>query len=343
MTTSLRTTSLGTQRAGGERGPSPGSTRSPADPLAAARGEAAGRVDAHRSHADSRAGGDGEPDLSAALQGNDPDRFRGRGRLRGTVEVLGGLPAPQEWTLELRPSTTLFGREHAEARSLTFTGDQRDFAVEDLPLGGYDVRARAAGRNGRTLPVLLTRTNDDPYVVLEIAPAGAVEGSVLSADGGPAEGLSVWLASAENGARRETHTDALGSFRFAEVRDGAYRLLLGDPDAPLVEPKLLRSAAPGMRLPPVNLPPLATLDVFVLDEDGLYLPDARVVGSSRGGALDGRTDRDGRLHVPHLPPGRVRLRAEHPLDSLRSTPRQARELVGGETVRIDLRFRAQDE
>ncbi len=279
-----------------------------------------------------------EPGLAAGGR-PDPRSFEGRTALRGHVELLGDLPPPATWTLSLRPSTTLFGREHAEARAIEYPGNQLDFEVRDLPLGGYDVQALAPQRNGRSMPVLLTRGQPSPFLVLELSPASFVDGALVDAASAPVEGLAVALAPADGGAPLSTATDVLGRFRFEGVRDGAYRLLVGDPAGPLLPPRALQVRAPGLTLSPVALPPLCALDVFVLDGDGLFVPDAPVRGSSNtGGVVEGRTDRDGRQRFAHLLPGRWRLRAEHPLEPERTSTRVAVELAAGRTERVELRF-----
>lgn len=280
-----------------------------------------------------------EPDLGTPSGAPDPREFEGFATLRGTVEVFGDQP-PATWTLSLRPSTTLFGREHAEPRELVFPGDRLDFVVERLPLGGYDVQAVAEGRNGRALPILLTRTNHESFVVLELSPASFLEGTLLDEQEGPLEGLAVALVAPDGTPLHTTVSDASGRYRFDGVRDGAWKLVVGDPANPLLPPRSLRLVHPGMRFPDVVLAGLGTLDVFVLDEDGLFLAGAPVRGSgTRGGVLEGTTDHDGRIVFRNLVSGRYRLRAEHPLQPERTSLRAAVELAPGTTERIELRFR----
>lgn len=313
----------------------------PASPPASDAGARAGArsealAPAEHVHADPRPAV--EPALSSGAPA-DPREFEGSAALRGLVEIHGDLPAPATWTLSLRPSTTLHGREHAQAREIVFPGDELEFVVPDLPFGGYDVQAVAEGRNGRAMPVLLTRASQNPYIVLELTPASHLEGELRDALGLPAEALALELSSPDGSLRHTAHSDAAGRFRFDGVRDGAYRLFVGDPESPLLPPRALQIAAPGMRLPALELPPLGTLDVFVLDPDGLYVPDAPVRGSGTGGGvLEGRTDADGRIVFLHLLPGRWRLRAEHPLDPERTSARVAVELQAGRSERVELRF-----
>ena len=210
------------------------------------------------------------------------------------VELYGEASAPERWTLVLRPSASLHGREHAEPREVESSGSQLEFEVRDLPLGGYDVEARAEGRNGIVVPVLLTRRNAHPFVVIGLSPASFLEGFLVDGDGLPVEGLAVTLRSTDGAVERTAVTDAAGLYRFEEVRDGPYRLYVGPPANPLVPAEALRLTAPGMRFPTLELARLGHLDVFVRDADGIYVPGVTVRGSGTGGGvLEGVTDVDG--------------------------------------------------
>ena len=68
--------------------------------------------------------------------------------------------------------------------------------------------------------------------------------------------------------------------------------------------------APGLVLPDVELPPLASLDVVVSAwKDQRILSDAIVRGSgASGGSFEGTTDACGRFRARWLRPGRWRVR-----------------------------------
>ena len=264
------------------------------------------------------------------------DRFRGMGKIRGHVETSGDEPFPDVWRLSLTPSTTLIGSEVAVERVIDFTDGRRDFTVSDLPLGGYDVRAEAAGMNGLAQPVLLEKRSSSVFINLLMVEAGFIEGKIKDADGLPADGVVVTLIEMPSHASRETLTDALGEYRFEDVLDGAYQLMIGRFENPILkERRTLRMAAPGMTIPDIELPPLATLELTVIDptEDRL-LSNVTVRGSgSNGGVFEGQTDGYGVFLARYLPPGRWRLRLE--LEGYEGR-RDALELEAGELRRISL-------
>lgn len=262
--------------------------------------------------APSRASDELEPFASART--NAPPDGERRGSLRGHVEVAGEGDFPREWKLVVRPSTTLPEREHAVERTLELTDGQSDFALADLPLGGYDVVAEAEGFNGQVLPVLLEPGAEHPFVNLHIVPAGTLEGVVLDSHGVAAEGIVVTLLAVEESHAREARTDARGAYRFEKLPDGAYELLLGTATAPLVpERHAVRFLAPHLTFPDLTLPPLGEIDVRVVDSFARPLEGVEVRGSgTNGGAFEGKTDFDGRLVAKHLPPGHFRMRLKHP-------------------------------
>jgi len=253
-----------------------------------------------------------EPRLGpAAPPAGDLHRFEGVGSLRGHVEVSGNGPFPHDWTLELEPSRFLSDQGHPIERRVALSGVQ-DFDVEGLPFGGYDVRVLADGWNSLISPVLIDRSSPTPFMNLEIRPAGRLEGRVLGADGLPAPGVHVHLDPlAEKAASREVETGVLGGFAFDDVLDGDYRLVLGDPNAPLSDPLSISFQAPGMVLPDVDLPPLGRAEILVTDRFGAPLADASVRGSgSNGGTIGGATGPDGKLGVAYLPAGTYRIRVD---------------------------------
>lgn len=263
----------------------------------------------------------------------DPARFKGRGSLAGFVQVTSG-EVPATWTLVLKPSTSLLGREHAVPQRIEMTAS--DFAVEDLPLAGYDVHAEAPGMNARAQPVLLERTSSHAYLVLELVPAGTLTGTVLDADGNPAEGVEVWLhppsrsAALElpgpDGRRAETRAD--GTYAFEGVLDGPYVLRIGDRTNPLVGPLQIMFQGPTLTVPARKLPATATLLLLVVDLDNQPVAGAEVTGfGARGGAVDTTTPPNGRLLLEHLAPGRWEFQANHPLFG---SARLARQFEGGE-------------
>jgi hypothetical protein len=269
----------------------------------------------------------------------DEERFRGRGRIRGFVDTADTSPFPTEWSLVLEPSTTLVGRERAERRVIEFTAGEQEFVVDDLPLAGYDVLARAPGWNARRHSVLLDNRHKDPYITMQIYATGFVEGRVLDHEQLPAAGIAVtlhWLSGEE--APRETTCDVLGRYRFDDVLDGEYELKFGSAASPVIPTARLRFTAPSMTLPDRVLPPTSTIKILALDEYENPVADVRVRGSgSNGGAFDVVTDAVGRAEAHHLAPGRYRISGER---ELYRRARQACELAAA-PVDVVLRLQLQ--
>jgi hypothetical protein len=258
---------------------------------------------------------------------------RAKGSLRGHVEVSGEEPFPRVWRLELVPSATLPRRELAETRTLEFVHGEQDFAVSELALAGYDVRAMASGFNGLALPVLLEPGNEHPFVNLRMVPAGSLTGRVLDANGAPAEGIPVTLFGVTDGDQREAVSDARGLYEFVGLPDGAYELLFGKAEAPLIrERRPVRFQAPSLTFPDTELPPLGAIAVRVVDSLARPLEGLLVRGSgTNGGVVEGTTDFDGRLLARHLPAGHFRLRVSRPSSPEQREKRFAVEVFAGTT------------
>ncbi len=238
--------------------------------------------------------------------------FDGRGILRGHVQVR-DAEYPMNWTLVIRPSRTLIGREHAVEKRVEFTQGERDFQVEDLPFAGYDVEVQASGLNGRALPVLLRKGNEAPFLNLILVPAGFLEGAITDELGAPQEGVPLTLIGVPEGAQRTAKTDYTGLFRFDDVLDGAYELIVGLPEAPLVKKRTsIVFRAPSMSLPNIELPPLAGLDLRMADDLNRSIEGVVVRGSgNNGGTFTKTSDFDGWVRIRHIPEGRLRLSFSH--------------------------------
>jgi hypothetical protein len=259
------------------------------------------------THARSTAGA-----APVAKAGDDPERFRGRGRIRGEI-VKSGVALPGRWTLVLEPHPTLVGSETAERRRVELERGETTFDVGDLPLGGYRVRAVAPGLNSVPASVLLVRGSSDVFVSLRFAASGLVDGFVLDDAGAPAEGVRVTIEDQATHDRESQVTDAGGGFLFRGIVDGEYTIRFGDPESPLVLPGAFTFRAPTLRWRETRLPPTGSALVRVRDAAGRAVPEAEVLGSaSPSGVLRGRADADGVLEVRWLIPGRYALTANAP-------------------------------
>lgn len=263
--------------------------------------------------------------------------FEGRGVIRGRLSAAAGLAFPQSWTLVLFPNRFLQGHERAVSRAVEFTHGEQVFRVDDLPLGGYGVRAEARGLNCLPVNVLLVTGAENQFVSLALSPSGFLQGSLLDADGRPAEGVPVTLEGRATHARRTLETDAAGSYRFDAVIDGEYTLCFGRPEAPLVPPDSLAFRAPALSFPIRTLPATGAARILTRDEEGRHLSDVAISGFSlHAGVVDARSDNRGTALVRYLPAGRYRLHAR--LEDGRSGTAVA-QIVAGETAEVDIRLR----
>lgn len=283
-----------------------------------------------------------EADPNATVT-QDPGRFKGRGSLAGTVSVQAGASYPSAWTLVLEPSRLLQGREYAKPRRFDFAAGETDFAINDLPLAGYDVHAEAPNMNGLPVPVLLERTSSHAYLMLELIPAGTISGYVNDHTGSPLEGIEVWLhkdptlggltgskaglnLAVQSGTRQVSGPD--GAYTFQGVLDGFYELRLGSPLHPLVDPISIQFRAPSLTVPTPKLPPLSRLLIMVVDLTNQPVAGAKLRGfGSKSGTFELETPPNGRLELTNLAPGRYEFTVEH---ELYGNARLQRQLQGGE-------------
>jgi protocatechuate 3,4-dioxygenase beta subunit len=223
--------------------------------------------------------------------------------LSGRVVDARGRPVPGARVLALR----LRGPAETEAAfEATADADGR-FAVARLAAGRYRLLVEAPGFASAEPPPFQLPGSD--IVVALAGDATSIAGRVLAA-GAPAGGARVRLAAAAGAtAVRETATRADGSFSFAGLGSGAYRVRAdrGALASPAVE---ARAGEPGSL--ELALQPGASIPGRVVDDRGAAVPDAEVRLES--GADDplpelARTDATGRFAAGPLPPGERRLLA----------------------------------
>jgi len=266
-----------------------------------------------------------------------PRRFEGSGTLRVRLTARPGVAFPERWTLVVAPSKVLIGGEHASSRRIELSSGEREFVLDDLPLGGYEVRAEAPAMSSAPVLALLARPDEtEADLVLEIYPAGFLAGAVFDEAGVPVEGLEVVLESATDRSRRSATTAHDGRYRFDDVLDGEYSLSAGGPERPLAPPLDIGFLAPSLHAPAITVPILGALEIRVLDRAGQPVPDARVEGyAHEGGRIDARTDERGDALARFLAPGEYVLFASHPE---RGQGRARGAVRAGEHAAVELRL-----
>lgn len=242
---------------------------------------------------------------------SDPQRFAGRGSLRGHLAMPGGLPAPQAWTVTVEPSRTLAGREHAVSRRLELPGSATEFEFDDLPLGGYDLRVRTGGYVSLAQAVSLERGSERPYVQVALVPLGTVRGVLVDEEGLQLADREIHLKLRRSGEVVSTRTKADGSWFVEDVEPGAWSLLIDSVDAPAIPAiDFDNSGARSSNLGEQRVPVTGTIELQVTDEFQVGLPGIRVVGYSlQGGSFERFTDDEGKLTVRALHLGEWKLMA----------------------------------
>jgi protocatechuate 3,4-dioxygenase beta subunit len=190
---------------------------------------------------------------------------------------------------------------------------------------GHALTVEAAGHARRTLelgPVL-----DEPLVIT-LAPAALLSGTVIDGAGTPAEDIELVLLPAgpaspvprqgplDAGARVQslelrTRTDATGTFLFEGLAPGPLRLVVQRDGDPLLEHELEPLADGRFAHPLLVLPPdSVTLEGSVRDERGRLLAGARVELERQGRVAVLTTDAAGRFRCAGLDlenPYRIRV------------------------------------
>jgi hypothetical protein len=263
--------------------------------------------------------------------------LEGTGTIRGHISEHAGAVFPREWDLVLEPHPYLQGRERAESRRIQMRAGEHDFKVENLRLGGYQVRAEAPALNGSSAPVLLVKGSNDQFVELALSPAGWLDGSVLDARGAPAEAVEVQLVETTTKARLETKTDSAGAYEFRALLDGDYELSLCVGGRALCPPRSLSFRAPRLSFPVQTLPPTGTLAVQVIDLLGKPALGVRVTGFGRPqGAIDMLTDEQGIARLRWALPGDWEVQALDSTEGLRA--QGGIQVAAGEDARLALRL-----
>ena len=256
----------------------------------------------------------------------------GKGRIRGFVQAAPGIDFPETWTLRVGPSPSLIGHDRAETRELEFHAGEKEFALEDLPLGGYAISARAFGMASSESHLLLARPGEtDLYVVLQFAITSVVDGTVRLEDTSTVAGLELALEPDPSGPRITAITDALGRFAFTDVREGAYRLHFGRPESPVRESVEVKVLGHVEHLPDLVVPKLCELLVRVEREPGLPAVGVRLEGfGDKGGRFTAVTDERGEYRARFLPAGRITV------DAMAADGRHARgrQVVDASTVQV---------
>jgi hypothetical protein len=228
----------------------------------------------------------------------DPTRFAGLGRIEAHLVTKSGAALPTRWTLVLEPAPFRIGAEHARARRIEVENSTMLLA-SDIQLGSYTVRAEAGEWGCRPHDIELRKPDLIDHVFpLELYERGTLTGRVVDARGLPVEGLAVFALSRTGSDVRESRTVADGSFAFERLPDGDWRVRVATRENPLASLEDVTFLAPSLHLRDFTVPPMGSLEVRVIDENGVGLVGALIEASGlASGALSVTTGPDGLARI----------------------------------------------
>ena len=224
------------------------------------------------------------------------------GRVLGLVRDAAGRPAA---------GATVRGASRDHEGTATAGADGR-FTLA-LPAGSYRVSGARGELAGGAGPISVQSGAATHGLEIVLGPAASVEGVVLDARSGrPVPGAELALSPHETGALvARTAADAEGRFRLAPLAPGEYDLRAA---APGRSPALQRGVTlrPGATFPArVSLAGTGAIEGVVEDALGRPLAGARVRivarGDGRPGALEARSDFEGRYRIEGVEIGRAEL------------------------------------
>lgn len=244
---------------------------------------------------------------------DDSSRFDGRGKVEIHLAVPAGVAVPERWTVTFTPAVARLGGERAVGRRVEVTSGPT-VEIDDVQLGAYTVRASAGDMESEPYEFELRKPDEvDVVFPLTLRERGYISGRVVDARGTPVAGLAVHLLAQRGEFRREVKTDASGTYTFPKVPDGDYRVRVGSPEAALAAVEDLSFVAPSAHLRDLSTPLMGTLNVRVVDENGVGLTGVKVQGLGlASGAFELLTGPDGRASVGPCVGGDLKLYASDP-------------------------------
>lgn len=266
------------------------------------------------TRADSGLGEPGErPPAVYPAELDDPSRFDGRGKVEIHLKVTDGIELPERWTVTFSPSPARIGGDRAVGRRVEVTSGPV-VEIDDVQLGAYSVRASAGDLESEPYDFELRKPDEvDLVFPLTLRERGFISGRVVDAKGVPVEGLPVFLLAQRSEFRREVKTDANGKYTFPKVPDGDYRVRVGSAETALAAVEDLSFVAPSAHLRDLSTPLMGTLNVRVVDENGVGLTGVKVQGLGLlSGAFELVTGPDGRASAGPCVGGDLRLYASDP-------------------------------
>lgn len=196
------------------------------------------------------------------------------------------------------------------------------FEVRNVPFSryGYAVRIYAPGLNGSQQTVAITEDHPlEESVRLSVTPGVPFSVLLRDQDANAVLAAPVKMAPIGDPPGRPVHdgtSDGFGSVVFPDVLAGDYRIFVGPPHAPLMEPVEVTVHPAGMTFQngqvlsqgtTIKVPRGVPVAVIVRDPGNYGLADVRIrmqtTDRIRPVVLEGTTDFSGRWTCQHLQPG----------------------------------------
>jgi RNA polymerase sigma-70 factor (ECF subfamily) len=186
------------------------------------------------------------------------------------------------------------------------TNSQGHFSIDNISgrKGRADLWIDVKGYGKKMAQFMISETETDTQVDVQLGPGATVVGRVVDSDGRPIAGASVSISSPDGYRIRSVKTDAEGKYQFEgiEVRQDAYRLLVEHPDF-IYSPATISVSQTGIvESTDIMLNRGVTLKGRVTDEVGNPIQDARVNASGGPTVIGGdtRTDANGEYHLKNI-------------------------------------------
>ncbi len=215
----------------------------------------------------------------------------------------GKLPVEPSAPIRRKLQTVLFPEGKNEAY----------FEVVDLPFSkyGWRVSPRVPQLNGSEAYVVLRPEEPNANVQLSVSPGIPVSLTVRDQHRHPLESIPIELRPKGRPLGRPVKkgkTDAYGLIVLNRVLAGPYELHVGTALEPLAAPRRIEIAREGHQYEQVELPRGGRFEAQIIDEISLGIDAVQVemiaVDSKIYRKYTGRSDKNGKVALPHIPPGR---------------------------------------
>ncbi len=238
--------------------------------------------------------------------------------LFGETGMIGGTVRRADGTVVSQGSVTIRGGGLLGDRSVGI-GIDGAFVIGGLPEGTYFIEAvlpiaQGSSLSGNASVSVVAGQQTDVNITL--APTGGVEGVLRDGAGFPVIGRRV-LLTAER-FQRAAQTDTGGTFRFLDVPEGDYQLVVTEPRTGVATNVAVTVVANQILTQDMAYTALGSVDVQATFADGSVASNARVLARRLAVgdffASVGTTDEQGRLLISNVPAGAFTVKVFSPVN-----------------------------